>query len=127
LDNDILYRRAKHAVTENQRTKNAHRQLIESDLIGFGAAMTASHASLKDDYEVSCPQLDTLVQIALLNGSIGSRMTGAGFGGCTVNIVKKVDLDRFKWAISEGYRAKYGIEAAIYVAKPSDGTKEIEK
>jgi galactokinase len=124
LKDDVLLRRARHAVTENARTKNAHLQLQADDLIGFGKAMTASHRSLKDDYEVSCPELDTLVDLALKNGSIGSRMTGAGFGGCTVNLVKTADLDHFRIAVVEGYRAAYGIEAPIYVAKPSEGTRE---
>jgi galactokinase len=125
LKNDVLFRRARHAVSENVRTKNAHLQLVANDLKGFGAAMTASHRSLRDDYEVSCPELDTLVEAALQNGSIGSRMTGAGFGGCTVNLVKKTDLDAFKAAVTQTYRDKHGLETAIYVAKPSDGTKEI--
>jgi len=125
LPDEVIFRRAKHAVTENVRTKNAHLQLLANDLVGFGAAMTASHRSLRDDYEVSCPELDTLVDLALKNGSIGSRMTGAGFGGCTVNLVKTAQLDHFRSAIVEGYRAVYGLEAPIYVAKPSDGTKEL--
>jgi len=125
LQDEVLYRRAKHAVTENIRTVNAYHQLVQNDLFGFGLAMIASHQSLKDDYEVSCPELDTLVEIALQNGSIGSRITGAGFGGCTVNLVKKSDFARFQTAIRTQYRAIYGIDAEIYVAKPSDGTKEL--
>jgi len=125
LDNDLLYRRSRHAVTENLRTKNAVHQLIAGDLKGFGAAMTASHKSLRDDYEVSCPELDTLVELALANGSLGSRMTGAGFGGCTVNLVRRAELERFRAAVTQGYLEKHHLITEIYVASPANGTKEI--
>lgn len=125
LQDPVLYRRAKHAVTENARTKNALDQLVNQDLEAFGMAMTASHQSLRDDYEVSIPELDALVEIALKNGSIGSRMTGAGFGGCTVHLVPKAQVKRFKEAILTQYKAKFGIDAEIYSATPSDGTKEL--
>jgi len=125
LPNVVLLRRSRHAVTENLRAKAAVKQLKSKDLVAFGQAMNLSHISLRDDYEVSCEELDTLVELALQNGSIGSRMTGAGFGGCTVNIVKKIDLDRFSKAVLKGYEAKYAIQGEIYVAMPSDGTKEI--
>ncbi|HOW38114.1 MAG TPA: galactokinase [Candidatus Izemoplasmatales bacterium] len=125
LKDDVLFRRARHAVTENIRTQNAHRQLLADDLIGFGQAMTASHRSLRDDYEVSCAELDVLVDLALANGAIGARMTGAGFGGCTVNLVPQNCLDSFRSAVIDGYRQAFGIEAPIYFAVPSDGTKEI--
>jgi galactokinase len=127
LKDDLLIRRARHAVTENVRTRNAHLQLLADDLIGFGQAMTASHRSLRDDYEVSCRELDVLVELALANGAIGARMTGAGFGGCTVNLVPPNHLDSFRSAIVEGYRSAFGMEAAIYVAEPSDGAKEIRE
>ncbi|MDD3864822.1 MAG: galactokinase [Candidatus Izemoplasmatales bacterium] len=125
LIDPVLYRRAKHAVTENARTINANHQLLAGDLHAFGEAMIASHWSLSDDFEVSCPELDFLVKIALLNGSIGSRMTGAGFGGCTINIVKNTDIDYFKSSIITQYKDMYGIDAEIYIAQSSDGTKEI--
>ncbi len=125
LPNDVLLRRSRHAVTENLRAKAAVNQLKAKDLIAFGQAMNLSHISLRDDYEVSCEELDTLVDLALQNGSIGSRMTGAGFGGCTVNLVKKTDLDRFSKAVLKGYEDQYSIQGEIYVAMPSDGTKEL--
>lgn len=125
LSDETLVKRSRHAVTENFRAKEAVHQLKDNDLMGFGLAMNASHDSLRDDYEVSCPELDTLVALARENGSIGSRMTGAGFGGCTVNLVKKSEIDAFTKNVLSGYLKKCGIQGEIYVALPSDGTKEI--
>lgn len=125
LNNDLLVKRSRHAVSENLRAKASVEQLKAKDLIGFGKAMILSHISLRDDYEVSCEELDTLVELALKNGSIGSRMTGAGFGGCTVNLVKQSHLNPFTKAVLEGYQKKHGIQGEVYVALPSDGTKEI--
>jgi len=125
LGNEILYRRAKHAVTENVRTRNAAAQLKKGDIAGFGTAMTASHASLRDDYEVSIPELDLLVALANAGGAIGSRMTGAGFGGCTVSIVPKAQIPAFRAAVVEGYYQAYGLMTDIYVAEPSDGVRKI--
>ncbi|MFH0993253.1 MAG: galactokinase, partial [bacterium] len=126
LSDDVLFRRARHAVTENARTKAAHRQLESGDLVGFGKAMTFSHVSLRDDYEVSCPELDELVRLALANGAIGARMTGAGFGGCTVNIVSQALLPAFKTAVVEGYYKAFGLMTEIYVAEPADGVHAID-
>jgi len=125
LTADVLFRRVRHAVTENARTKAAHRQLESGDLVGFGKAMTASHVSLRDDYEVSCPELDKLVELACENGAIGARMTGAGFGGCTVNIVPKGLIPVFKSAIVEGYYKAFGLMTEIYVAEPADGVHAV--
>ncbi|MDP3130708.1 MAG: galactokinase, partial [Bacillota bacterium] len=122
---DVLYRRAKHAVTENARTKGAADQLKNHDLAGFGGAMNASHDSLRDDYEVSCPELDRLVDLAREHGAIGARMTGAGFGGCTVNIVPKALVPAFTTAVTEGYYRTYGLLAEVYLAAPSDGTRKV--
>ncbi|MFA5697452.1 MAG: galactokinase, partial [Candidatus Izemoplasmatales bacterium] len=125
LFDTVLYRRVKHAVTENARTINANHQLLAGDLHAFGEAMIASHWSLSNDYEVSCPELDYLVNVALENGSIGSRMTGAGFGGCTVNIVKYTDIYQFQANVIAQYKTTFGIDAEVYIAKSSDGTREI--
>ena len=125
LPNEILLKRSRHAVTENLRTKTSTILLQATDLAAFGQAMNLSHESLRDDYEVSCDELDTLVKLALENGSIGSRMTGAGFGGCTVNLVKKSSVEAFTKAVLFGYQSKCGIQGEVYVAMPSDGTKEI--
>lgn len=126
LPSDILLKRSRHAVTENLRAIAAVNQLKANDILAFGEAINQSHISLRDDYEVSCKELDTLVELALQNGSIGSRMTGAGFGGCTVNLVKESNLEKFTSEVIKGYYEKYSLQAEVYVAMPSDGTKEIE-
>ncbi|PKL01494.1 MAG: galactokinase [Tenericutes bacterium HGW-Tenericutes-1] len=126
LPNDVLLKRSRHAVTENLRAIAAVKQLKENDILAFGKAINQSHISLRDDYEVSCKELDTLVELALQNGSIGSRMTGAGFGGCTVNLVKETNLEHFTNAVLKGYEATYALQGEVYVAMPSDGTKEIK-
>jgi galactokinase len=126
LTDAIVLRRARHAITENARTVGAYDQLLKGDLLGFGAALDASHVSLRDDYEVSCKELDILVSLAKKNGSIGSRMTGAGFGGCTVNLVPKTKLKTFMANVAKGYLQETGITVEIYVAQIADGTKEIQ-
>ncbi len=126
LPNDVLYRRSKHAVTENLRALKAAKFLRNGNLVAFGEAMNASHESLKNDYEVSCVELDTLVELARKNGAIGARMTGAGFGGCTVNLVKTTDIPAFKAAVLKGYEQKHHLIGEIYVASPFDGTKELK-
>ncbi len=122
---DVLFRRAKHAVFENARTIGAAEQLNQGDLAAFGAAMNASHDSLRDDYEVSIPELDRLVELALEHGAIGARMTGAGFGGCTVNLVPKALVPAFSVGVAEGYYRSFGLLAEVYVAAPSDGTRKV--
>lgn len=119
-------KRAKHAVYENQRTLKAVKALQENDINTFGKLMVDSHNSLKDDYEVTGKELDTLVELALNHeGTIGSRMTGAGFGGCTVSIVKKDMKDDFIKDVSKRYREIIGYDADFYVAKIGDGTREL--
>jgi galactokinase len=118
-------KRARHAITENDRTMEATRRLKNNDFIGFGQLLNATHVSLRDDFEVSCKELDKLVELALANGSIGSRMTGAGFGGCTVNIVKRADRERFIRDVSQGYKKAFGFDCEIYVAAVADGAKEL--
>ena len=90
--------------------------------------MIESHQSLRDDYEVSCPELDLLVALALNEeGVLGARMTGAGFGGCTINLVKKAYLEHFIEVISEEYKKKTGIIPEIYVSSPTAGAKIIKE
>jgi galactokinase len=125
LKDPILLKRAQHVITENQRTLNSYRLLVENDIISFGEMLLESHYSLRNDYEVSCDELDTLVELATNSGSVGSRMTGAGFGGCTVNIVPSAIFPTFKDNVAKGYRKKYGLEPDILIANPEDGTKEI--
>jgi galactokinase len=121
----IVFKRARHIVTENDRVRAAVSALKRSDLIEVGRLMKASHLSLRDDYEVSCKELDAMVECAWsIEGVIGSRLTGAGFGGCTVSLVKIDQADRFVEELHHAYKKKTGIEPAIYVCNASDGAKE---
>ncbi len=122
IDSDIRRKRAKHAVYENQRTVRAVEALKANDVAEFGRLMNASHVSLRDDYEVTGIELDTLVEEAWkVEGVIGSRMTGAGFGGCTVSIVKDEAIDTFIASVGKAYEAKIGYAADFYVVEIGDG------
>ena len=126
IGDPIKTKRAKHAVYENQRTLKAVKALEENNLELFGKLMNASHVSLRDDYEVTGIELDTLVELAWeTEGVIGARMTGAGFGGCTVSIVKDECVDNFKETIRVKYKEKIGYEPDFYVVSISDGTRKI--
>ena len=126
IKDETVRRRAKHAVYENQRTIRAVKALSENDIALFGRLMDESHISLRDDYEVSCEEIDFLVDTAhSVNGVIGSRITGGGFGGCTVNIVKKEALDEFKEKIKKDYLEKYDKEPGIYQVSIGDGAGRI--
>lgn len=119
---DVNRRRAKHAVYENVRTMQAVEALKNNDLIYFGQLMNESHKSLRDDYEVTGVELDTLVETAWgIDGVIGSRMTGAGFGGCTVSLVKEDAVDIFIQKVGNVYKDKIGYEADFYVVEIGDG------
>ncbi len=119
---EVVYRRARHVVRENARVLQAVDAMRRGDAEAFGALMNASHASLRDDYEVSCRELDALVDIARRqSGCLGARMTGAGFGGCTVNLVEAGAVEAFVPALREGYRAATGLDAEIYVCDAADG------
>lgn len=119
---EILLRRARHVVTENQRTREAVQALEAGDIERFGVLMNASHISLRDDYEVSSKELDTLVELAWRQpGTLGARMTGAGFGGCTVNLVRADAAEAFATAVSRGYQQALNLKAEIYVCQASDG------
>ena len=118
----VCARRAKHAVYENQRTIKAVEALNHNDIGAFGKLMNASHVSLRDDYEVTGIELDTLVEEAWkCDGVIGSRMTGAGFGGCTVSIVKDEAIDDFIKNVGEAYKKRIGYAADFYVVEIGDG------
>ena len=122
----VCRKRAKHAVYENQRTIQAVKALKNNDLETFGKLMNESHVSLRDDYEVTGKELDTLVEAAWKqDGVIGSRMTGAGFGGCTVSIVKEEAVDAFIKNVGEIYEKEIGYEADFYVVEIGDGTRRI--
>ena len=126
IQNPVCRKRAKHAVYENQRTIKAVAALKAGDLETFGKLMNASHVSLRDDYEVTGKELDTLVEAAWKQeGVIGSRMTGAGFGGCTVSIVKEEAIDGFIKNVGEIYEKEIGYAADFYVVEIGDGSRRI--
>lgn len=122
IKSDICRKRAKHAVYENQRAVKAVQALKDNNIEEFGKLMNASHVSLRDDYEVSCEEIDVLVDLAWETpGVIGSRITGGGFGGCTVSIVENDAVDNFIESIGKKYKEKVGHEAEFYVVEIGDG------
>jgi galactokinase len=119
-------KRARHVISENHRTLAAIDALNKGNIEAFGKLMNESHDSLKDDYEVTGPELDSLVDEARkIKGTIGSRMTGAGFGGCTVSIVNEDAVETFVREVGRGYTEKTGFVADFYVAEIGDGSKQI--
>lgn len=126
IKSDIRQKRAKHAVYENQRTLKAVKALENNDIELLGKLMVASHDSLRDDYEVTGNELDTIVAESLKqDGVIGARMTGAGFGGCAVSIVENDKVDSFIKNVGNEYKSKIGYEADFYVVEVGDGPKII--
>lgn len=126
IEDPILTKRAKHAVYENQRTIQAVKALKDKDLEYFGKLMIQSHDSLRDDYEVTGIELDTLVEETLkCDGVVGARMTGAGFGGCAVSIVKNDCVDAVIREVGKQYKEKIGYAADFYVVSVGDGPKEL--
>lgn len=126
IKDPVAKRRARHAVVENRRTLDACTALNEGRLKDFGVMMNASHQSLKNDYEVSCKELDVLVDLSQqFDGVIGSRMTGAGFGGCTVTLIEKGQVDRFIEEVGAAYLAEIGYAADFYPVEIGDGAREI--
>jgi galactokinase len=114
--------RARHVITENDRAVRGAAALEAGDVTTFGKLMDESHASLRDDYEVSIPEMDTLVAAAQgVPGCYGSRLTGAGFGGCTVSLVRQDAVERFKAEVAAAYKAATGRKTTIYVCRASDG------
>ena len=123
---ETVLKRCRHVITENERTQRAVVLLKKGDLSGFGQLMAASHESLRDDYEVSGPELDLLVEIALnVPGVFGARMTGAGFGGCTVNIVERDAVPALTDAINDRYPGKTGLTPEIYVCSAVNGAEQV--
>jgi galactokinase len=126
IHNDIDRKRAGHVISENFRVLEAIETLKQNDLQRFGQLMVESHFSLKDDYEVSCFELDTLVEESLkIKGVLGSRMTGAGFGGCTVSLVHKDQTDNFIKTVGENYKIISGLDASFFIAEIGDGVRKI--
>jgi galactokinase len=122
---EVVYRRTRHVITENARVMEARGALERGDPDSFGRLMRESHRSLKDDYEVSCTELDLLVEIACgLDGVYGSRMTGGGFGGCTISLVKTSEVAEVRSAIARNYERATGRKPDIYIVRASDGVRE---
>ncbi len=124
---ELVYRRCRHVVSENARVLDAASALERKDLPTFGELMRDSNRSLRDDYEVSCHELDLMVELAnQAEGLIGARMTGGGFGGCTVNLVNSTSVDSFKESVASGYAKAAGREPEIYVCSPAQGAERVQ-
>ena len=127
ITDEVAHKRARHVVGEVQRTTDAVKALKEGNLKLFGELMNASHVSLRDDYEVTGPELDTMAEEAWkIDGVIGSRMTGGGFGGCTVSLVKDEAIDEFIEKVGAAYEKKIGIKPDFYIAEIGDGAKKLD-
>lgn len=127
IKDETVERRVRHVVEEDARVKKSIEVLTAGDLVTFGKLMTASHESLRDLYEVSCDELDILAAEALkVDGVLGSRMTGAGFGGCTVSLVKDDAVDTFIDRLGKVYLDKVGYEASFYITEIGDGGRELK-
>jgi galactokinase len=119
---DVIRRRCRHVITENARVLKAGMALERSDLDGFGKLMQESHTSLRDDFEVSCEELDLMVELgAAVEGVYGTRMTGGGFGGCTIALVRAERVAEFERAVGQGYERATGLKPEIYVCTAADG------
>jgi galactokinase len=124
----VLQARTRHVVTENERVREAAQALRENDLTRLGALLYASHESLQVDYEVSCEELDVMVRLArAFDGTIGARMTGGGFGGCTVNLIHAGRTPEFRAYIAQAYRRETGISPEIYDGTPSAGASILDE
>jgi galactokinase len=127
ITDPVAHKRARHVVGEVQRTSDAVKALKANDLVLFGKLMNASHVSLRDDYEVTGPELDCMAEEAWkIDGVIGSRMTGGGFGGCTVSLVKDEAIDTFIEKVGAAYKAKIGIKPEFYIAEIGDGACKLD-
>jgi galactokinase len=127
ITDETVRRRARHVVEENQRVLDSVEVLKNNDLKQFGLYMNDSHVSLRDLYEVSCEELDIMVEEAQrIPGTLGSRMTGAGFGGCTVSLVHEDDVQRFIAEVGEAYKNRSGLTGEFYVCGIGNGVEELE-
>jgi len=126
VEDPVLLRRARHVITEQARVTDAAQRLAEGDLPAFGQLLNASHASLREDYEVSGFHLDTIVAAAQeATDCLGARMTGAGFGGCALALVHSASVDAFTQYVRSRYVEATGLEPAFYIAETSDGVHEV--
>ena len=124
---DVVYKRCLHITSENDRVRAAANALQQSDLKIFGNLMYQSHESLRDDYEVSCRELDVMVDLARgIDGVFGARMTGGGFGGCTVNLIAADNVDEFTRAIKAGYAEAIGRDPEVYVCNAANGAERLQ-
>jgi galactokinase len=122
----VVHKRCRHVVSENERVVQAVAALRAGDVAAFGRLMDLSHASLRDDYEVSCPKLDGMVEAARsAPGCLGARMTGAGFGGCTVSLVRSEVASGFAQEVAGRYRQEIGVMPEVYVCEASPGAGEL--
>lgn len=120
----VVYRRCRHVLTENARVLKSVKALKEGDLVAFGQYLNQSHASLRDDYEVSCREVDLLVELAgRLDGVLGARITGGGFGGCTVNLIHASAVEAFQERVVRAYQEKTGRKAQIYFSNAANGAE----
>ena len=123
---DVIYRRCRHVISENARVLEAGKALEHEDLSAFGKLMYESHRSLRDDYEVSCKELDVMVELARqIDGVYGARMTGGGFGGCTVNLVANEHVEEFTREVSAEYEQAVQLKPEIFVCEPADAAGEV--
>jgi len=123
---EVIYKRCRHVISENERVIQAANCLKRNDMAGFGRLMSESHRSLRDDYEVSCLELDVMVDIADgIEGVFGARMTGGGFGGCTINLVRAERVDAFCEEVSSKYFRRIGQHPDIYISRPVGGAEEV--
>jgi len=123
---ETIYKRCRHVVTENARVRAAAAALEKEDLATFGRLMAESHISLKNDYEVSCPELDLMVELAgQVGGVFGARMTGGGFGGSTVNLVDRRCVENFQISVSSAYKKSTGLDPQILVSSAAAGAAEV--
>ena len=122
----LIYRRCRHVVSENERTVRAADALAAGDVALFGRLMNESHVSMRDDFEISCREVDIMVELnQRIDGVHGARMTGGGFGGCTISLVEATAVDAFRQAVAEGYRAATGLEPQIFTSLPGAGVGEV--
>jgi galactokinase len=123
-----IYRRCRHVVTENQRVLDSVQALAAGDAARFGELMDASHRSLRDDYEVSCDELDAMVEAAWqAPGIVGARMTGGGFGGCAVALVEEGQAERFRKMVATQYRQATGLQPRLYICTAQAGASVVSQ
>ncbi|MGB7976921.1 MAG: galactokinase [Roseiarcus sp.] len=123
---ELIYRRCRHIVTENARVLEVERALEAGDFVACGQAMNASHLSMRDDFEITCAEVDMLAGLAqTVKGVYGSRMTGGGFGGCTISLLEEWAVDKASQMLTDGYRIGMGRDVDVYVCAPSDGARLI--